>query len=149
MAGKLDILLRNLNRLSTPGYLEAIAVEVMKSNEKEIIELQQDQMSEGIRGDGKFTQTYKSDYYVSKFKQGSKSKPKRDYKLTGDFYDGMFTAERNDVLLIGSLDDKSRFLEPQEDNKLFGIAEQSRDELKAINLTDLQNRMKDELTRGL
>lgn len=120
----LDKIANNIDRVinDLPEY----AVEILaRDYEGEVIEIQQGQMSEGVRGDGKKTGKYKSQRYVAKNKQTSKSLPNKDYKLEGDFYKGMFVADKDSDLFIGSFDEKTRFLEPQEDNELFGIAKKN------------------------
>lgn len=136
---------RGINEL--PSFASEILDQKFK---KEVIEIQQNQLSEGIRGDGKPTQEYTSESYIKRAnKQSAKSYPNRDYYNEGDFYAGMDTAANNDVLSIFSLDFKAGFLEPQEDNELLGIAPQNIEKIDNIKgfPKELINKVGYELSR--
>lgn len=112
---------RLLNNLLSVNLAD-LAIEAVGLHEKELIELQQIQMSKGIRGDGNKTQKYKSSPYVARFKKGTISLPNRDYMLTGDFYKDFFVKAESGKAFFGSMDEKSFNLEKQEDNELFGLS---------------------------
>jgi hypothetical protein len=110
-----------------PSYASEILAREYK---KELIDIQQDQLLEGVRGDGKRTQKYKSANYVKQNnKQSAKSYPNRNYFKDGDFFDGMDLAANNDSVMFFSMDSKTRFLEPMEDGELLGVAPQNTDKV--------------------
>lgn len=123
---------RILNNLKAID-LGDIAVEAASLREKELVELQQVQMSSGIRGDDKRTGKYKSNAYVSRFKKGTSSLPYRDYFLTGEFYKEMFVKAESGKIFFGSFNEKTNFLEKHEENKLFGLSGSAKEnEIKVI-----------------
>lgn len=126
----IDRIIKNCDRVikELPSY----AAEIIEEEKKEVLSIQEDQIKSGFRGDGKRTKKYKSDNYVKRKKQTSKSKPYRDYFDKGDFLGDMFLNANGDNVYIGSYDEKSRFLEKEEDNEMFGIMP------KNINKVDKQ-----------
>lgn len=99
---------KNIDRVmkELPSYASEI---LAKEYKKELIEIQQDQLLEGIRGDGKPTKKYISEQYIKRAnKQSAKSFPNRNYYNEGDFFYGMDIADNNDELLFFSMDQKSK-----------------------------------------
>lgn len=113
-----DRLLNNLEKIN----LAEIAIEAVSLHEKEIIELQQLQMSRGLKGDRSKTKTYKSKPYVDRFKAGTSSLPHRDYFLTGDFYKEFFVKTETEKAYFGSMNEKTNKLESEENGELFGLS---------------------------
>jgi len=115
----LDRIIKNCDRVikELPSY----AAEIIEEEKKEVLSIQEEQIKSGYRGDGKRTKKYKSDAYVKRKKQTSKSKPYRDYFDTGEFLGSMFLNANGDNVFIGSYDEKTAFLEKEEDNEMFGI----------------------------
>lgn len=123
---------KNIDRVmkELPSYASEI---LARDYKKELIDIQQDQLLEGVRGDGKRTQKYKSANYVKQNnKQSAKSYPNRNYFKDGNFFDGQDVAAKDDSVLFFSMDSKTRYLEPMEDNELLGIAPQNTDKVDDI-----------------
>jgi hypothetical protein len=137
---------KNIDRviIEIPEY----AAEIMKQNEKEILDIEEEQLSEGLRADNKRTQKYKSDPYIRRAnKKSVKSFPYRDYHLTGDLYKGLFMYDEKDKVYFGSNDSKTRFVEDWEDNKLYGIASKNMAQVSNIISKQLIKRTGNELVR--
>jgi hypothetical protein len=120
------------------------AAELMKKHEKEIVEIQKDQLLSGYRGDGKRTKKYLSKSYM-RLKSSSKSLPYADYKLTGAFQNEIFLQDKEEVVYIGSMDEKSAKLEGKEDNKLFGITPENQGIISNLISKELIERTGNEL----
>lgn len=136
--------IRNCDRVSRE--LPEYAVEIIEKNKKEILDIQESQILEGVRGDGKRTKKYKSDQYIKqKNKRSAKSFPYRNYFDTGDFLNGLFLYPNNDVAVIGSMDSKTSFLEDEEDGEMFGITKKNKPEIDKIIAPELINKVLYEL----
>jgi hypothetical protein len=129
----IERILRNIDRViqEVPEYAAEILV---TEHKRELLAIQENQLLDGIRGDGQGTKDYISDDYVKREnKQSAKSYPRRNYKKEGDFYGGLDIAAEGEEVLFFSLDSKAAMLEEEEDGELLSIAPQNRDKVDNIN----------------
>lgn len=110
-------------------------------DEDTLVRLNQEQMDEGLRADGKKTKKYESDTYRRRF-----NKPTyRNYKLTGDFHGSINAKAEQGNVNFYALDEKSRFLEEQEDGQLLGITEENKVTVFNKNI----NKIRDAISRRI
>lgn len=142
---------------SVINRLDEMIVEAMMESESEIIDLNISQLDEGIGSDGlPLEPEYASDEYAHlKKAMGSKAPlgiP--NLEVTGDFKSGFFADsfisgnEGFSGMLIDSNDEKSESLEIKY-QRVFGIAPDNSDELLELIILPTQNRIKNEITKGI
>lgn len=105
--------------------LTAIGEDSVEATKKTIIELNQEQMTKGQKGNGGRIGTYKSAAYaIKKFSMNNLAGfGSKDYKLTGAYYRGFFAATDAGKVIIGSIDPKASFLDQE---GLFGLTPESK-----------------------
>lgn len=141
----IDRIIKNCDRVykELPSY----AAEIIEEEKEEILNIQEEQIKSGYRGDGKRTKKYKSDAYVKRKKQSSKSKPYRDYFDTGEFLGDMFLINNGDNVFIGSYNEKTSFLEKDEDGEMFGIMPSNQSKVDKRITPKLIKRVGNELSK--
>lgn len=142
-------IVNNIDRVI--NEVSSYAVEILSTDyKKELIEIQQGQLREGIRGDGKKTKKYRSKQYIRNAgKQSARSFPNRNYFNEGDFYKGQDVSGNGDDLFFVSYDSKASFLEKEEDDNLLGIAPKNIGQVDGIKgfAKKLINKTGNELSR--
>lgn len=105
--------------------LAAIGEDSVEATKGTVIQLNQEQMLKGQKGNGGRLGTYKSaSYAIKKFSMNNLAGfGNKDYKLTGAFYRGFFAATDAGKLILGSNDPKSSFLDQ---DGLFGLTPESK-----------------------
>lgn len=142
----LEGIIRNIDRV-IPLVGDFVA-EAHKDAEREIVGLQKEQISKGIRGDGERTKKYASDSYIkTKNKKSAPSFPNRNYFDTGEFYSEMFLEVNGSNIYLGSYDAKSHKIETEENNQLFGITKKNNPKREGLIKNNAIKKINYELSR--
>ena len=136
----LETLERATKRLSDAQFIERLIIEAVEIHKADLISLIKGQIRVGVKGDGSRTLKYTDDdsnynpnYYVVKVKKTpAKQSPYRNYENEGDFLGAMFSYANNTSIFVGSNDSKSAFIEEGEDDKLFLITDENKQEFAKI-----------------
>jgi hypothetical protein len=106
---------------------------ILGQNNQELVKSQQKQMLHGLNSEGKAIGAYKGVVYAEeKYAMNPLAgKGIVDLKLTGDFYNAIFTDITGDSIIFDSSDDKTENLEGRYDKhgKIFGLNAASKKEL--------------------
>ncbi len=113
----------NLRKL-TPDAVEQIALKAVRDNEKEVLNLNKNQLLEGVDSKDSFLMPYASDAYAER-KLKLNPLGVTDLKLTGRFYEGFFIQANKFPIYIFSTDDKTRSLFGKYGADIFGLDEKS------------------------
>lgn len=130
------------NRLK---YLKANALQFLevgiKNTEKELIDLQQDQMAVGENAEGDMIGRLKNEEYAKRKKQkgGIAKFGQVDLKNTGDFYDAIFVKIAKKYIEISSSDFKTDGLEEKYGEIIFGLNEYYKVKYAEILIMELQD----------
>jgi len=138
------------NVIRVKSELNDIIVGAMIENKAEIIDLNTSQLEEGKLSTGSnITPEYQSDDY-KKFKKSIGSKSPfgvPDLKLEGDFYSGFDIIKGSGGAFIHSDDTKAGDLEEKYSSNIYGITDKNKPEVVERILPQIQNEVKNELTR--
>lgn len=101
--------------------LRGIAEDSVQETSGEFMDLNKDQMQHGLDSKGDSLGEYKNaEYKAKKLALNPLAQGRKDYKLTGAYYRGMFAIVDNGVIKTGSFDEKAPFLQPKPDER-FGL----------------------------
>jgi hypothetical protein len=102
--------------------------ETMTHFHSDIIELNQEQLSEGTKSTSKRLSPYSEPYKKFRRKLGLQTANK-DLKVTGAFWDAMYANPTKLYTIVGSRDYKEKYLEAMEGSEIFGLTEESLNDL--------------------
>lgn len=130
--------------------LNTIVIDSAMQLDTVIADLNTKQLEQGKRADGKnIIPGYKRESYAN-FKKSIGAKPKKwtpDLKLSGDFHAGIYAFKKGDMIHIDSTDPKSSNLQGKYE-KIFGLNKDSKTEFMPEYAFELQNKLRDELTKS-
>jgi hypothetical protein len=132
-----------LHALDVETLLDKAVIE----NKEEILDLNRSQLDIGRDSLGNLLDRYVSDVYAS-FKQALGSKAPLgvpDLELEGDFKDGLVLLIEGDGYRITSTDEKTIDLENRYGSNIFGLTEESMEQIRPIILESFLKRLRDEL----
>lgn len=92
--------------------------------------LQRQQMLKGLKSDGTLIGKYRSQTYANKKASMNPlaGQGNVDLKLTGSFYNEIFTDVRSDSIVVDSADQKSAALQEKYGETIFGLDDDSKSE---------------------
>jgi len=119
------------NKLKNINLVEIVdnAIDQTKGS---IVNLNKDQLLHGIATDntllGRYTPAYAK--RKSKIKQSLAPSGIYDFSLYGSFQDGMYSADKGDIIEVGSIDLKEGWLEKYGGgaNRVFGLTDENKTE---------------------
>lgn len=122
----------------------------IKNTEKQLIELQQDQMAVGENAEGNEIGTLRNLEYAKRKKQkgGIAKFGQVDLKNTGDFYDAIYLKISKKYIEISSSDWKTDSLEKKYGEIIFGLNEYYKQKYSEILIMELQNLIRKYLVYG-
>lgn len=121
----------------------------VQANEKPLVDINREQMQQGINAEGQTIGAYRSTAYA-KFKKSMGSRaPYRvpDLLLTGAFQKDMILVTEDTDYYITSTDDKTGELVDKYSDKIFGISKNNQSKAQEINTKKLAEMLK--LATGL
>lgn len=129
------ILERFIDKLKTVRTgLEDIAIEVIEESEEDIVQLNLDQLNEGVTADGSDIQPEYTPFTVRIKKRKNQPFDRVTLKDTGDFYSKVFVKPFGNQFQISSDDPKTAMLVKKYGDKIFGLTEQNKHDLAEIIL---------------
>lgn len=117
-------------------------------NKEEIIDANTAQLSKGLRSDGSEISPGLANPFYAKEKKSSGGKAPLgvpDLKDEGDFYEGFYLESDSDGFEIGSKDSKESALQGKYGDKIFGLSDQSKENLKPQITEELITLIKEQL----
>lgn len=128
--------------------LPQIVADVIVDNNNQVIDYNTAQLEEGKQSTGDNMPLYASNSYAQ-FKKsiGSKSSPRTDLKVTGDFYSGFYVKKSGQNLIFGSSDSKATELEAKYGKDIYGISINKTDDIKSIVINDIKIKVNEILRR--
>lgn len=109
--------LKNIN-------VEQLVLDILKDNEREVVEKNKEQLLQGEDAKGSFLKEYASNSYAN-YKQKLNPLGVTDLRLTGAFYEGFFLSANKFPAYIFSKDEKTRKLAGQYGSDIFGLTKES------------------------
>jgi hypothetical protein len=101
---------------------------VLISHHVDIIELNQEQLGKGIKSTGERLAPYSPAYAKIRAKKGLQT-ANTDFKVKGDFWDGIYANPSKLETIIGSRDFKEKFLEKRDGKDVFSLTPESIEKL--------------------
>lgn len=135
-----------LNKLKTFNLLTEIE-EIINDNEKKVIELIQQQLSEGKRGDGTLLPMYKESTKIIKRERGTILLGDRIALIdTGEFWNSIFATAYKGSVEIDAKDWKRDELIARYDEEIFLLSKESLEELSELVHTELKKRWNEHIS---
>lgn len=122
--------------------MEKLVLDILQESEKEVVELNKEQLLQGEDSKGSFLKEYASGSYAD-YKQKLNPLGVTDLRLHGDFYEGFFLKADKFPAYIFSKDEKTRKLAGQYGTNIFGLNKENLDEVSRITvLPKLQEKIR-------
>ena len=139
----INALLKGFESLQTD--LDEITLKAVKTNEKQVLDLNRDQMQSGIKSDG---QPIKPEYTRrTKSIKKSKGQPidRVTLKDTGDFHNSVFASYSANSFMILASDQKTTKLKQKYGRDILGLTDQNIDKTANIIKNDVSKELKKRL----
>ena len=146
-------ILDNVRRLKAndfAGFKAIINEAIAENDERGIVDLIDQQLTDGVRSDGQRTLRYVTgSSYLQNVKMSRPTAlPHRDYKNTGEYRNSIRARAEGGKVLFFALDPKTVYIEGEEDNQLLGLTEENKVVAFNNNINVIQNAISRAITRG-
>lgn len=110
-----------------------LMIPILEETAPQIIQKNQDQLSDGKKSDESVTKKYSAPYLKYKQTLSTYKAPDglADLRKTGDAYKGMYAKPNNKGVKVGT-NNKEKILEGRDGKKIWGLNAESKKELKPI-----------------
>lgn len=102
---------------------------VMNAHRNDIIELNREQLSRGIKSTGERLSPYRSELYKKKRQRAGLQTKDKDLKFTGTLWGQMYSLAFEKFTEVGSKDKKEIWVEGMEGTEIWGLTDESIDKL--------------------
>lgn len=138
---------KNLKKINKG--IDAVVISYAKEYESEIIDLNTEQLYQGIDSNGEDISPPYRPMTIS-IKQGLGQPTNRvTLKDEGDFYDGFFVNYGNDWFALGSDDEKAQKLEKKYGADIYGLTDKSKEDLVSYFKEDMIKDIQAMISKGL